>query len=142
MVNQRTFIPPSAYQVNPIFLRGRLYSVQSASPRNLSVYTHCTSLNPQAARYPCVENYLDHPRVQPYVHDVNVQIRTRRSTTVFRIFFKRHVHLPCNPTLRVHGNIVVMRVASKCKESVVNMRGRDARLADTMIKRYVLPKLP
>src|ERR1700722_10909292 len=142
MVNQRTFIPPSAYQVNSIFLRGRLYSVGSASPRNLSIYTHCTSSNPQAARYPCVENYLDYPQLQPYVHDINVRIQTRRSTTVFRIFFKRHVHLPRNPTLCMRGNIVVMRVASKSTEFVVNMRGLDPLLANTMTQKHMPLKLP
>jgi hypothetical protein len=123
------------WQVRDVFLRSRLYRARAASPLNPSVHTRCSSSNPQSPRYPCVEGILDYPGIQTHIHDIYVIIRHRRATSTFRIFFKRHLLLPLNHVLDVQGDMLIMRVASKSRSSVVNMRGSDWRLADFIVKR-------
>ena len=117
------------------FLCCRLY--QPMSPKNISIHTRCTSPNPQSPRYPCIESTLDYPTVQPHIHDVYVVVKHGRITTTFRVFFKRHIMLPVSGYLGVHGDVLIMRVASRSNASVVNMRSTDGRLADYVAKKWV-----
>ena len=142
MVNQRTFLPhsyqvcldnesiycPDDMQSSDMFLCCRLY--QPMSPKNVTVHTRCASPNPQSPHYPCVERALDYPKVQSHVHDVYVAVKHGRIITPFRVFFKRHTMLPLSGYLGVHGDVLIMRVASRNNASVVNMRSTDGRLAD------------
>lgn len=129
------------WQVRNVFLRSRLYRARTTSPLNPSVHTRCSSSDPQTPRYPCVEGLLDYPGIQAHIHDIYVIIRHRRVTSTFRIFFKRHLLLPLNHVLGVQGDVLIMRVASKSRSSVVNMRGSDWRLADFIANRWVTDNL-
>jgi hypothetical protein len=132
MVNQRQFISNSKENIS---LRCRVYSTVSPIPRNFTVPTRCSLEDPKGIRYPCVEGLLDHAKVQPYVHDVYVRVKHGRvATTTFRVFFKRHAYLPDNHFLGMQGDVALMKVAARHLTSVVNMRGSDLELADTVAK--------
>jgi hypothetical protein len=76
----------------------------------------------------------------PHVHNCNVRIIAGPRIHVFRVFFKRHLHLPANECVAfvapqlpcVRGDIVVMRVAVD-GEGVVNLRKNDGVLVDAML---------
>lgn len=74
-----------------------------------------------APRVPLVEHRLSLWEMQTYVHDVDVVFGKHR----FRIFFRRHRHLPVHPTLGFHGELVIMRVGTGCVRNVVNLRSDD-----------------
>ncbi|KAJ6586084.1 hypothetical protein B0H19DRAFT_853210, partial [Mycena capillaripes] len=76
-------------------LRARLYTTSIASPSFISVYTRSSS-DSHLARYPCVESVMGSCRIQPYVHDVTVLLRHGAAVSRFRIYFKRHKHMPAN----------------------------------------------
>lgn len=119
-------------------LRSRIYSPCFNAPTTILVDVRCKSADPQDFRYPKVESFLDYPVLQPYVHDIYIRVRYNRTTATFRIFFKRHMLLPLNPHLNLQGDILVMRVASQNRHSVVNMRSIDTRLVDRALNRYTL----
>lgn len=73
--------------------------------------------------------------LQPHIHDVYVRV-SRPRPILFRVFFKRHVLLPHNPKLDLRGDVVVMRVASRNRQSVVNLRTSDRRIADAVLREY------
>ena len=78
---------------------------------------------------------------QSYVHDCLIRIVDRRAGHAFHIFFKRHQFLPHSSCLDVCGDILVMR-AGKCNiNCVINMRGRDAVMADFVAEKYVVSSL-
>jgi hypothetical protein len=77
---------------------------------------------------------MDGSPFQPYVHDVYVHISYPRPM-LFRVFFKRHVMLPHNAELDLQGDIIIMRVASRNRHSVVNLRTPDRRVADAVIQK-------
>ncbi|KAJ6623318.1 hypothetical protein B0H10DRAFT_1944037 [Mycena sp. CBHHK59/15] len=86
-------------------------------------------------------------RIQPYVHDVSVMVMHQPDgrcdccvTSVFRVFYKHHVNLPHNARLNVQDDVAIMRVASKNKQSMVNMRASDRELCD-FIAVMIAPKL-
>lgn len=145
MTNQRKFLHPGqvhfknvmldkstdAYQVRKsIFLRGRLYSARQQSPKTVSIYATCCSADPQNFRFPCLEGIIEGSHVQPFIHDIYVLHRS----TLFRVFFKRHTMLPYNKQLGIQGDVVVMRVASRNRHSVVNLRPSDRRIADLILR--------
>ncbi|KAJ6608085.1 hypothetical protein B0H10DRAFT_2227214 [Mycena sp. CBHHK59/15] len=118
------------------FLKARLYSAYRPATFH-SVHVLCESSDPQGRRFPCVESLMNGDHIQPYIHDVSVMVmhqpdgrRDRCVTSVFRVFYKRHVNLPHNARLDVQGDVAIMRVASKNRQSVVNMRASDRELYD------------
>ena len=78
---------------------------------------------------------------QSYVHDCLIHIGDRSAGHAFRIFFKRHRFLPCSSCLDVRGDILVMRAGKRNIDCVVNMRGRDAVTADSVVEKYVVSSL-
>lgn len=84
-----------------------------------------------AYRIPLVEHRFNGwPTLQPYVHDCDISYQGIR----FRVFFQRHRHLPLNPTLAVHGDILVMRVGQN-RQNVVNPRTGDSKRARLIARR-------
>jgi hypothetical protein len=77
-----------------------------------------------------VEGVLDCGAVQAHTHDVDIVLKHGRRTTRLQAFFKRHVRLPANSNVDIRGDMLIMRVAGQNKDSVVNMRAGDQRLAD------------
>jgi len=114
-------------------LTARLYSVRSRSARTIKVVTR-SSGTCGAPRYPYVEAAMN-PALQSYVHDILVSCTDNRRKHRFRVFFKRHSSLPVNPNFNIQGDIVIMRVAVNNSDSVVNLRSRDTRLADRLLRR-------
>ncbi|KAJ7807508.1 hypothetical protein B0H14DRAFT_3483164 [Mycena olivaceomarginata] len=111
------------------FVTARLYPASRKAPMAVQVHTHCSAPNPQLLRFACVESVLDDSAVQSHVHDIAVTVRDGPNTSHFRVFFKRHVLLPASKSLRIQGDLLVMRVASRNEHSVVNMRAGDCRLS-------------
>jgi hypothetical protein len=79
--------------------------------------------------------------MQPYIHDCVVTVQEGSQLNTFWVFCKNHVKLLTNKIaiekgrhVLWHGDIIVMRAGKKRPTSVVNMRGRDARLADFTVK--------
>lgn len=119
-------------------LRCRLYSTTASKPRQVLVTTRCADRRVKGSRYPFVESLLEDAVLQPYIHDCMVQIWEGRHLYRFRVFFKRHCHLPINrslPELSLRGDGVVMRLSKGNNLSVINMRGRDSILSDYAIMR-------
>ncbi|KAI6143394.1 hypothetical protein BKA82DRAFT_3921248, partial [Pisolithus tinctorius] len=86
-------------------------------------------------RFPIAESLFQESCLQPYIHNCEVTIVEGWHTHRFCVFFKQHCHLRLNPLLssddsKFQGDAVVMRVGAR---SVVNMRPRDAALADYMM---------
>ena len=153
MVNSRVYIPPvqqvrfwfqvackanSTIKAFETKLRCRLYSTTASKLRQVVVTARCTDRCVKASRYPFVESLLQDAVLQPYIHDCIIQVWEGRHLYRFRIFFKRHCHLPINrslPELSLRGDSVIMRVSRRNSLSVVNMRGRDSILSDYAIKK-------
>ncbi|KAJ7087577.1 hypothetical protein B0H15DRAFT_781268, partial [Mycena belliarum] len=114
-------------------LRSRLYSTVSAAPTFTAVFTRSRT-NPNGLRFPCVESIFNHFGLQPYIHDIEVELKHGRRTSIFRAFFKRHVRLPPNPTVAIKGDLLLMRVGSRNENLVVNLRKGDRQLADYIAK--------
>lgn len=72
--------------------------------------------------------------LQPHVHDIYVRV-SRPRPILFRVFFKRHVMLPRNVKFNLQGDIIVMRVASRNRQSVVNLRTSDRHIADAVVRK-------
>ncbi|KAJ7083523.1 hypothetical protein C8R44DRAFT_753382 [Mycena epipterygia] len=124
-----------------IFLKARLYPARGRRSF-VAVHVLCPRTQP---RYPCVESVMNFEGIQAFVHDVHVHVLHRLPTgrfvfSVFRCFYKRHMRLPRNHDLDVQGDVVIMRVASKNFQSVVNMRGSDRQIAD-FVAEAMAPKL-
>lgn len=86
-----------------------------------------------ALRLPLVESrFAGWLTVQPYVHDSDVLLGRDR----FRVFFQRHRYLPWNPVLKVHGDIVIMRVGKKNIQNVVNPRSGDKKRVQLIARRW------
>lgn len=149
MVNQRKFLYPSEVSVRcetkyffnsltqtskQVSLRARLYSPRLNHPTNISIHAHCTTSNPQNIRYPCVESVMDGSPLQSYIHDIYVRV-SRPRPVLFRIFFKRHIMLPHNTKLNLQGDIIIMRVASRNRHSVVNIRTSDRHIIDAVLQK-------
>ena len=122
---------------NTALLRSRLYSTRDAHPRNTPVHIRSTGPDHRYPRYPCVEGVLDDSRVQSHVHDFFIRIFVKRKPSLFRVFFKRHRNLPYNSSLKIQGDVVVMRVSSRNRNSLVNLQSPDIRLLDRSLKKYV-----
>ncbi|KAJ7037647.1 hypothetical protein C8F04DRAFT_1256866 [Mycena alexandri] len=138
MGNNRSFIPTSRPSKNS-FLRARLYSTTRPSPSHILVHTR-SFRKPKLPRFPCVESIMGGARTQAHVHDVFVSIINGQYRATFRLFFKRHQLLPQNGVLDLRGDIVVMRMGSQDRASVVNLRSSDSRAVDFLVAQ-MLPHL-
>ena len=92
------------------------------------------------ARYPLPESVFNDTTMQSYIHDCLVHVHEGKNIYHFRIFFKRHRHLPINQSLHqlsanhtFRGDALVMRSGAQDRKSVVNMRERDTILSDYVI---------
>jgi hypothetical protein len=79
-------------------------------------------------------------RMQPFIHDCPVTVYEKNAIHTFHVFCKNHRLLPDNqviegvaPGLSWRGDVVILRMGKK--QAVVNMRSRDAGLADFVVKR-------
>ncbi|KAE9387436.1 hypothetical protein BT96DRAFT_948366 [Gymnopus androsaceus JB14] len=101
------------------------------SPKIAIESTHAPT-NHDVPRLPLVESsFVGWPTLQPYVHDCDVMLGVDR----FRVFFQRHQYLPWNPVLKVHGDLVVMRVSKINAQNVVNPRPGDKRRVERIARR-------
>ncbi|KAJ7190013.1 hypothetical protein B0H12DRAFT_1246480 [Mycena haematopus] len=137
MPNHRPYISPTSRKAVVKAITGRLYGAHHRAT-SVSVPARCSSTNARDPRVPIVESVMGQSYLQPYVHDVVVLVTHRCSddritNSWFRIFFKRHVHLSYNWRLDLKGDIMVMRIASKNRQSVVNLRSSDAKIADFIV---------
>jgi hypothetical protein len=124
-----------ALQTIDCVLQARIYLATKATPSSVKIHTRSLTTNPQLDRSPSVESILEYSQLQPYVHDVLITVRHGSTRSHFRAFLKRHKRLPTNTTLGIQGDLVIMRVASKNLQSVVNMRSSDSKLADFVVKK-------
>ncbi|KAJ6552408.1 hypothetical protein DFH09DRAFT_1319161 [Mycena vulgaris] len=109
-------------------LRSRHYSTSHYAPRFACTPTH---IDPDASCYPLVESNFSDAAHQPWFHDFKVQLQHGKKVSRFRIFMKRGKAL--NPNTcdnSIAGDVVIMRVTARDRESVVNMCSTDSRVAD------------
>jgi len=130
-----------------MMLRSRLYPSARMKPILIHMPTRCVlPARFPGPRYPLAESVLDDAIIQPYVHDCMVLVHEGSQVHRFRVFYKRHCHLPVNRSFAgrriLRGDIVVMRAGVLCPLSVVNMRGRDTAVSDWMIHRWVKIESP
>lgn len=114
-------------------IRGRLYSQVLGRPEYVVIQTCDSGYN----RFPLVEGLFAELRIQPFIHDCKIVVLEGRVVHEFRVFCKNHQHLSDNTSLQDFswkGDLVIMRAGKKQRGSVVNMRGRDAGLADYAIR--------
>ena len=113
-----------------------LYASSSGHP----VYTEIQTQESGTNRFPQLKGVLAGLCTQPFIHDCPIIIYEANHIHTFRLFCKNHCLLPANGVIRQiaadsqwKGDILIMR--SGKKRAVVNMRGRDAGLADFAVKR-------
>jgi hypothetical protein len=110
----------------------------------MSASGHCRSVSiaiaspnsPQenASRIPMVEcRFKGWPLPQPYIHDCAIRHHGSR----FRVYFQRHKWLPMNSTLNIRGDLLILRLGTKNRENVVNLRVGDTKMARRIAKRWV-----
>jgi hypothetical protein len=119
-------------------IRARLYASLLQLPKRANIQTHESGAN----RFPLLEGVLSGLHTQPFIHDCAVTVYELSQAHTFRVFCKNHQFLPTNKPIKImepsscwRGDLVVMR--SGKKGQVVNMRGRDAALADFLVRRCV-----
>ena len=118
-------------------IRGRLYA-GNTKPCQVLVPTRCVRPPREIGpRFPYSESILDGAQIQPFVHDIIIDVKEGGQTYSFRVSYKKHRRLPECPFLHFRGSMFVMRVAAFEPDSVMNMRDRDTILSDFMIKEYV-----
>lgn len=122
-------------------IRARVYQASRAHPTFINVIAQDNG----NWRFPYLQGLLD-PKsnnLQPYIHFCKVRIFDGRRDDTFYFCFKNHIRLPKNKTVRLlsgavwKGDIVIMCVGVD-HQRVVNMRGGDAKLADFILKKFVL----
>ena len=107
------------------------------TPMQVAIPTHC-QLPPRhaGARYPITESVMDRATTQAYIHDCFVNVIEGRQAHRFRVFFKRHHHLPASKSLApFRGDVLVMRAGVLRPLSVVNMREWDVIVSDFMVSK-------
>lgn len=138
MILQSSFLT-LCYQSRTILIRSRLYSVtesRDTEPRFRPCQTTVATTCAPHARYPVVEEVMDHGDIQPFIHNIPVTIRDDNLVYRYMLFYKNHVSLPLNRSIPTHvfrGDAVIMRTGNRSQ--YVNMRGRDAALADMIMER-------
>jgi hypothetical protein len=91
-------------------------------------------------RFLLVEGFFAHFRRQPFIHDCLLTVNEGTQSHTFQLFFKNHRSMPLNTNIsRMVGNrtwrgdMIIMQAGKHAGKTVVNMRGRDAGLADFAI---------
>lgn len=90
--------------------------------------------------HPCVDAVMESAKLQPFIHDTCVSVMHRSPTgrlvwSRYRIFYKRHAHLPHNDDLNVKGDIVVMKIMRKRFSKQVNLASADLPVARFAVER-------
>lgn len=96
---------------------------------------------PEKGRYLLAADQLSDAKRQPYVHDCTVTTTFRRRRYAFRIFYKRHKHLPLNQAVHTVANVAmegdVIVVAYGKRVGLRNMRSRlEMRAAQDAVQKY------
>ncbi|KAJ7265272.1 hypothetical protein C8J57DRAFT_1230283 [Mycena rebaudengoi] len=140
MVNNRVYLKPTKNNKTRFFPDSRTASSVRAyilphhrRPSSRSTFARTRPI-PRADRFACVESIMANTTRQPYIHDVFIQVRHGGSVSCFRVFFKRHRHLPTHPVLQIQGDLLLMRMAATNWDSVVNLRASDRHLTDWVVK--------
>ncbi|TRM59715.1 hypothetical protein BD626DRAFT_408616 [Schizophyllum amplum] len=102
--------------------RALLFPCQKARPKAVEATYQGDRLHPERGRYVFASEEMDHRRLQPYIHDIVVSTTYRRERYTFRVFFKRHRHLPQNAaisalpgaTVTFDGDVLVTSVGPIC----------------------------
>ncbi|KAH6910963.1 hypothetical protein BKA70DRAFT_1220043 [Coprinopsis sp. MPI-PUGE-AT-0042] len=119
-------------------IRARLYCADNTEAESVSVPT----LESHDGRYPLVEAFLADEKIQPFIHDCLVTVSYCGRRHQFRVFYKNHKllkrnrSLPHNSTWR--GDILVVR--GGVKTFGVNLRAKDTKLIDYVVKRFIVLK--
>jgi hypothetical protein len=103
------------------------YSTSRPTARWTTVSTIFQNSRADALRYPVVENvcHRDADR-QPWIHDFDVTLEHGQKIASFRIFLKRGITLlPNKYSDAIVGDIVIMRLAARDGNKVVNVRSTD-----------------
>jgi len=103
--------------------------------------TRCADATQGSLCFPVAETLLQDAVLQPYIHNCQVTIYEGKHTYNYCVFFKWHCRLRTNVLLsdtqvEFRGDAVVMRLGVQPR-LVVNMRARDAGLADYVVARSV-----
>jgi hypothetical protein len=95
------------------------------------------TLESDDGRYPLVEAFLAGEKIQPYIHDCLVTVLCYGRQHQFCIFYKNHKFLKRNRSLPHNrmwrGDLLVVR--GGMKTFGVNLRARDAKLIDHVVKK-------
>ncbi|KAF7365943.1 hypothetical protein MVEN_00469700 [Mycena venus] len=119
------------------FLQARIFPAALTSSSPVSLHTRCLTHHPQCDRTPSVETVMDHQKLQPFIHDFVLVVKHGSTHSHFRVFLKHHKRLPQNRALGIQGDLLVLRVAAKNPDSVVNIRSSDRKRIDTILKKIV-----
>ncbi|KAJ7814092.1 hypothetical protein B0H14DRAFT_3477239 [Mycena olivaceomarginata] len=123
--NRKSFDETSKSYRKPI--RVLHYSTSRPTARWTTVSTIFQNSRADALRYPVVENvcHRDADR-QPWIHDFDVTLEHGQKIASFRIFLKRGITLlPNKYSDAIVGDIVIMRLAARDGNKVVNVRSTD-----------------
>ncbi|KAF9261610.1 hypothetical protein L218DRAFT_476605 [Marasmius fiardii PR-910] len=131
-------MPRTTYQLHKasatFMVRGALVAACNTT-RHIKIATQSSKVAryQDVDRVPMVENSMPNwPIPQSYIHDCDVVYKGTR----FRLFFQRHVRLPVNTSLAIHGAIIVMRLGKRNARNVVNMHKGDTKQARTIAKKF------
>lgn len=114
--------------------RARVYPALETRPYNAEILTYDDPLR----HFPAVEAAFEGGLQQAYIHDCEVVVIKGGQRHIFRVFFKNHIALPKNSSIRSRtwrGDIVVMRCASRGSRRYVHVRPDDAALIDYAVHR-------
>ena len=91
-------------------------------------------------RYATAESVIDGAKMQPVIHDLTLTVQEHDRFHRYRVFFKRHKHLPFNKLfapIGMRGDVLVMRLSDphpgECLHEV-QMRRRDGRIVDWVMR--------
>lgn len=120
-------------------LRARLYTRRCGAPLPVDLRAD----DDRFTRFPILEPILDTEGIQAFLHVCNVRLYASSQCHTFRIFFRWHRRLRINTALpgnaaqhdRYRGDVVIARIGQRCDQPVVNFRGGDASLSDSLAAR-------
>ena len=118
------------------FVQGRVYRAGLTRPKFVKVIAQDNGMR----RFAFLSGVLG-GHIQPHIWNLEVTIVDRRARSHrFLFFFKNHSRLPINQTVEnlmegcsLNGDVVILRGAAR-SDSIVNMRGHDAHLADFALR--------
>lgn len=114
--------------------RARVFSATELRPYTTDILTYHDTLR----HFPAVDGVFEGVALQSYIHDCAIVIIEAGRRHTFRLFFKNHVFLPRNSSIRTgfwRGDIVVMRCATRASQQYVHVRSNDAALIDYAVHR-------